>query len=117
VHALRIRRTRTERADAKCRNPKSKFCHCYSSPYDIRDWLVAPGAGMSNSNFWDCLEAKGATRRFAGSSQASRYAKDAPSDASAFDDIRCRFVDRFVEPKVSSQFHGNGSLPMARKAA
>jgi len=39
---------------------------------------------MSNSNFWDCLEAKGAMRRFAGSSQASRYAKDAPSDASAF---------------------------------
>jgi hypothetical protein len=34
------------------------------------------------------LEAKGAMRRFAGSSQASRYAKDAPSDASAFDDIR-----------------------------
>src|ERR1035437_2315220 len=75
-HALRIRSTRTERTDAKCRNPISKFCHCNSSPYDIRDWMVAPGAGTSNSNFWDCLEAKGAMRRFAGSRQASRTAKD-----------------------------------------
>src|SRR5258708_38876973 len=38
-----------------------------------RDWLVAPGAGMSNSNFWDCLEANCAMRRFSGS---MRYAKD-----------------------------------------
>jgi hypothetical protein len=46
--------------------------------------LVVPGVGLSNSNLWDCLKAKGAMRRFAGSSWASRYAKDAPSDASAF---------------------------------
>jgi hypothetical protein len=54
---------RTKRADAKCRNPNSKFCHCNSSPCDIRDWLVA-SVGMSNSNLSDWLEAKGAMRRF-----------------------------------------------------
>jgi hypothetical protein len=43
---------------------------------------------MSNSNFRECLEAKGAMPRFAGSSQTSRHAGDVPSDALAFDDIR-----------------------------
>ncbi len=64
-HALRIRRTRTERADTKRRNPKSKFCHCNSSPYDKAGILGCSRAGVSISNVWDCLEAKGAMRRFA----------------------------------------------------
>src|SRR5665647_253403 len=67
---------------------KANFVIAIPSLTICRDWLVAPGAGFSNSNFWDRLEAKGAMQRFAGSSQTSRHANDVPSDAPPFDDIR-----------------------------
>jgi len=57
-HALRIRRTRTERANTKYRNPKSEFSHRNSSLYICRDRSGFPGVGKSHSNFCDYLEAK-----------------------------------------------------------
>jgi hypothetical protein len=72
-HALRIYLTRTQRADTE---------HLTGI-----GWLF-PGVGMSNSNFRDCLEAKGAMRRFAGSSQTSHQSRGVPGAALAFDDIR-----------------------------
>jgi hypothetical protein len=65
---------------------KANFVITVSSLTGI-GWLF-PGVGMSNSNFRDCLEAKGAMRRFAGSSQTSHQAGGVPIAALAFDDIR-----------------------------
>ena len=70
-----------------------------------RDCLVVPGAGMSNSNFWDCLEAEGSMRRFAGSSQASRNAKDPAKLSSAFCDIRFAAQHVTLHSSTASRHH------------